>query len=281
MAVTPETTTPPEPPDAARAAIADFLRQFILLITSLAFTNAFTGLLRPSGSEGTLMPRLGGAAMTFHPDSAAAAAEPWASLPLFAIYILVGTRFVLVNWIYLSTLYGEASGSARQPRIAPDAVSIFLTGIGIGLLSYYCSAGLSYGFFVLLAAILLIDALCSLASLSVNRESMDEADRRSAIVWLANNLGFGLACLGLVLRLDWPTPPGAGAYRLLMALAALNCAVSLANAYAGYLAAKPRRRRHEMRLRRETDRLHAALGPALERRLRELAAATQTDPPAA
>jgi hypothetical protein len=103
-----------------RSIIADAIKQMVLIIISLGFPNAYTHLAKPDDiAKGS-----GLHFFELSPDSRL----------IFALYVLIGTRFLLTSWLYLSTTYRD--DNPKKLRILPDAMGIFLVGIMVGVLVY-------------------------------------------------------------------------------------------------------------------------------------------------
>jgi hypothetical protein len=193
-----------------RTVIADAIKQMVLIIISLGFSTAYTLLSKPDEKGLHFFSLLCSRADTpCHVDSS--------SLSIFAIYVFIGTRFLLTSWLYLSSTYRD--DNPKKLRILPDAIGIFLTGVFIGVQSAYASVQWMSDFFMLFCLVLLIDVVFSIASVVINWEAVRGEGLRQELLWIGNNVVFGIAIM-FALREPAPSPP------VLMALAFLNCTVS-------------------------------------------------------
>jgi hypothetical protein len=244
----------PEQPDPNRAAIADLIKQFILLITGLAFANAFGILVRPPDLTGKLRDPIGYVAMPSALDHLGDAnGGVRENVIIFLIFIVVGTRFLVVNWLYLTATYGESNGLERQPSIIFDAIGVFLTGIGVGVLGFYATITLVHDFFVLLIAILLFDATASGLSLMKNRKLLHVDDKKKVKLWTLNNAVVGLISILVI----WGAPRSEVdnfRYYALMAFAVSNCLVSVSIAYFAFFSSAAKQRRNDVQMKREAMR---------------------------
>lgn len=202
-----------------RSIIADAIKQMVLVVISLGFSNAFTNLskqppLLPSGL----------------------------SLEIFVIYILIGTRFLLTSWLYLSTTYRDTPNSdehLKKLNIEPDAVGISLTGILIGVQSSYATVDNLRYFFCLFCLVLFVDVVSSAISLAINREVAKDKGLRHELYWILNNAVLG-AAMFVVIVMYVPLDPGAvfapsgWPVVALMIAASLNCLISLGISWCGY-----------------------------------------------
>jgi hypothetical protein len=226
-----------------RGFIADAIRQMVLLVISLGFTNAFGILLaKPDNDPEAAIPHLfcRACVAAFREACGAPAgsctAVTWPSFLIFSIYILFGTRFLLTSWLYLSTTYRDED-NPRRLRILPDAIGIFLTGVVIGLQSYYASVAFMSDFFLMVCLVLFVDVVSSAASIAVNRKAVEREGLRRELLWVANNMLCGVAMFILVLKylhygqLNWSVS-------LLVFLAFLNSLLSFLITYFGYFRAK-------------------------------------------
>ena len=211
-----------------RGIIADAIKQFVLIVISLGFSNAFTILSRP------LMGADGLSHLFTHQGCAACSLIKRESWLIFAIYTLIGARFLLTNWLYISTTYRD--DNPKQLRIIPDAVGIFLTSIFIGIQSSYASADFMTDFFEIFCVILAVDVVSSFASIGMNRRQLIGDGLCQELLWVGNNLILGVASVGWILaypphdrtdRSVWP----------LMGLAFLNCAISFGITWYWYFRA--------------------------------------------
>ena len=158
-----------------------------------------------------------------------------ATLMIFAIYVLIGPRFLLTSWLYLSTTYRE--DNPRNLRILPDAIGIFLTGVIIGVQSCYASEKSMPDFFQIFCLVLLIDVVSSLGSVGLNWQAVKGEGLPQELFWIGNNVVFGI--LTFVTLLKSPSfDPASSTVRSLMAYAFLNCAVSFVISWFGYFRAK-------------------------------------------
>jgi hypothetical protein len=212
-----------------RGIIADAVKQMVLVIISLGFSNAFMILAKPAEKN-------------LHLFSAACRAETescpvvqYDSRLIFAIYVLIGTRFLLTSWVYLSTTYRD--DNPKTLRILPDAIGIFLTGILIGVQSSYASADWMPDFFLLFLLVLLVDVISSVASIIMNLQAVKDEGLSQELWWIGNNFVFGIATFA-VLIVHLPYDPTRWPAGLLMSIAFLNCAISLGVTWRGYFRAK-------------------------------------------
>jgi hypothetical protein len=189
---------------ALNTVVANILLQFVVLIISLGFANAF---------------------QLFAPQAAFDR-----SILAFAIYVLVGLRFLAANLLYLAYEYPQPSNEPAPPnapaqpppkKIYADACGMIVTGIVIGLAGSYvteppvpdhcamppCDApySASLRFYLCLLVILAADFGGSLWSHWVNRDkskkfwpSLKSCDVR----WILNNLIFG-AIIAALLYFLW------------------------------------------------------------------------------
>jgi hypothetical protein len=222
-----------------RSIIADAVKQMVLIIISLGFSNAYTIV---SKSDDKVLHFFSATCET----GAKCHHVSGDSLLMFAIYVLIGTRFLLTSWLYLSTTYRD--DNPKKLRILPDAIGIFLTGVFIGVQSSYASAQWIPDFFMLFCLILLIDVVSSLASLGMNWRAVKHEGLAQEIAWIGNNFAFGIATFVAVLKSPPFDPIGSGAH-LLMPFALLNCAISFGISWFGYFRAKrvaPKRLDHDL-----------------------------------
>lgn len=214
-----------------RAAIADAIKQMVLIIISLGFANAFAILATP-GDTAVKGPHLLDKMCAMAAGGCTGFA--WDSLLIFTVYVLVGARFLLTNWLYLSAAYPD--DNAKDMKILPDALGIFLTGLVIGVQSSYASATSPKtiaDFFLLFCLVLGIDVVFSIGSIRLNRAVLKDGDLAQECLWAGNNVVFGIASFTLVLSM-FPFDASSGTTWLLTLLALLNCMVSLAITYHGY-----------------------------------------------
>jgi hypothetical protein len=208
-----------------QSIIADALKQMVLVIISLGFSNAFLVLVKPDDK-------------VLHLFNAACGAEPkgcplvqWDNLLIFLLYILVGTRFLLTNWLYLSTTYRD--NNRNKLHISPDAIGIFLTGVLIGMQSSYASPGWMPDFFLVFSLVLLADTVASIVSIGLNWQVVKHEGLRQELWWTGNNLFFCVATSVLLVShppynsTSWPGV-------LLMVVAFLNSLISLVITWLGY-----------------------------------------------
>jgi len=245
------------------------IKQFLLIIVSLGLTAAFGILSRPLSSDGTasqsiahLVQRCAAPAGNASGETAAAAkcltvgADAWA---VFLLYILICTRFLLSNWLYLSSIYAdpetirqrarnssgttsaipaaspgappsEAPPEKPRPHIRWDAIGVVCTGLILGIQSAYAAPSTLYDFFVLFAAILFFDLVTSALSLRANAGALKGRAKRDTRYWNVNNVLFLAAALAFLYSTDPSAPPNvrSGTYIALSACAFLNCVGSLA-----------------------------------------------------
>ncbi|HXZ00628.1 MAG TPA: hypothetical protein VEI03_11545 [Stellaceae bacterium] len=214
-----------------RSIVADALKQMVLVIISLGFANAVQILAEP-GKTAENGPHV--VEWICLPANKSCHGFALDDLLIFAIYVLVGARFLLTNWLYLSTTYRE--DSPKDLKILPDAIGIFLTGVVIGVQSSYVTAKSGSpiaDFFLLFCLILSVDGVFSVISLAVNCSVLDYDDRAQEWRWLRNNVFFGILSLALVF---WRPPLEPSSWRVyaLIFLAFLNCLMSFHATYRGY-----------------------------------------------
>jgi hypothetical protein len=204
-----------------RNTVADAIRQMVLIIISLGLPFAFTHLAKPDDVAQ-------GRGLHFFQLSPT-------SLVIFAIYVLIGTRFLLTSWLYLSTTYRD--DNPRKLRILPDAIGILLTGVLIGVQSCYASEKSMTDFFMLFCLVLLIDVVASLVSVRMNWEAVKGDGLWQELCWIGNNVFFGTLAF-VAVPTSYPFPLSDSTAHLLMAYALLNCAISFLISWFGYFRAK-------------------------------------------
>jgi len=204
-----------------RSIIADAIRQMVLIIISLGLPIAYNHLAKPDDVAQ-------GHGLHFFQLSPA-------SLLLFAIYVFIGTRFLLTSWLYLSTTYRD--DNPRKLRILPDAIGIFLTGVIIGVQSCYASEKSMPDFFQIFSLVLLIDVVFSLASVAMNWQAVKGEGLFQELCWIGNNVVFGALTFIAVSKAPSFDPTDSTAHSL-MAYALLNCLISFVISWFGYFRAK-------------------------------------------
>jgi hypothetical protein len=204
-----------------RSIIADAIKQMVLIMISLGLPIAYTHLAKPDKvAEGDGL-------HFFHLSPT--------SLVIFAIYVFIGTRFLLTSWLYLSTTYRD--DNPRKLRILPDAIGIFLIGVLIGVQSCYASEKSMTDFFMLFCLVLIIDVVSSIASVGMNWQAIKGEGLYQELCWIGNNAIFGTLTFIAVPK----SPPfylADSTAHLLMAYALLNCAISFLISWFGYFRAQ-------------------------------------------
>ena len=204
-----------------RSIIADAIKQMVLIVISLGLPNAYTFLAKPDDVAR-------GSGLHFFELSLN-------SRLIFAIYVLIGTRFLLTSWLYLSTMYRD--DNPKKLRILPDAMGIFLVGIMVGVQSCYASQNSMSDFFQIFCLVLWIDVAFSLASVAVNWQAVKDEGLRQELCWLGNNVLFGTLTAVAVSQSPRFGPTSSTAH-LLIACALLNCATSFVISWFGYFRSR-------------------------------------------
>jgi hypothetical protein len=204
---------------ANQSTIADAVKQFVLIIISLGFSSAF-GILTKAVAD--KLPHIySHVCFVYDPTCQG---FNLANLLVFAIYVLVGTRFLLTNWLYLTATYQNDNN--KELVMWPDAVGTSLTGILIAIQSSYAAWVTVSDFFWWFLAILGIDVFFSVISLAVHWRTPGSKDWRREGLSMANNVIFGLLSLRVLVSSrdsGW-----------LIFIAFLNSMVSFAISYRGY-----------------------------------------------
>lgn len=162
-------------------AVSGILQQFVVIIISLGLANAFTLFATQETFE-------------------------LAHVLSFAIYLLVGLRFLAANLLYLAYQYGR---EVQHPkRIYADAFGMVITGVVIGLQGSYVTSihdsapNASARFYFCLLIILLVDAVFSIWSHAINamegERFLDRGIASCDVRWVLNNVVFAVI-IGLLL----------------------------------------------------------------------------------
>ena len=212
-----------------RSIIADAVKQMVLIIISRGLPNAYTILTK---SDDKVVHFVAAACPT---RGEACHVVSSSSLLIFAIYVLIGTRFLLTSWLYLSTTYRD--DNPKKLRILPDAIGIFLTGVFIGVQSSYASEQWMTDFFLLFCLVLLIDVVFSVASVGMNWQAVKGEGLPQELCWVGNNFVFGIAAFITLVRSAPVRPDSSSAYALML-FAFLNCAISFGISWFGYFRAQ-------------------------------------------
>src|SRR6516164_6840152 len=140
-----------------RLALADMVKQFLLIVVSLGLTNAFSILANPPGTDdtaGKVIVRIVQQCPAAAPLSSHCMTISWANGLICLIYILVCTRFLLSHWLFMSDVYTRRASTAPRRHLRFEAMGVFLTGILLGVQSSYAAENTLYDFVVLFTAIL-------------------------------------------------------------------------------------------------------------------------------
>ena len=190
-----------------RVALAEMIRQFLLIIVALGLTKAFE----------ILADRL-----------------DWKTAGVFLVYVLICTRFLLGNWLYISklgVLYETPAGTETRPHIRFEATAVFLTGMVLGWQSNYTEANKLFLFFVLFVVTLLVNATVWPMFLHVyaqpNNNFLSSRERSDIEDSILNDVVFfflsGIFIVILwVYNFDQTSPLYATAYMLLGIFATIN-----------------------------------------------------------
>lgn len=233
-----------------RSIIADAVKQMVLVVISLGFAKAFDLFLTTPETSATVRETRRLLAQCLQ-GSVPCPVTPIAFL-VFCVYLLFGTRFLLTSWLYLSTTYRDDNMS--NPQILPDAIGISMTGVVIGMQSYYASEVTIADFFLMICVVLFIDVVSSVISVAVNKEAVEGEGLGRECLWICNNLIFGVAMFAVLANSKYqPAPPCS---QILIILACVNSLLSFGIAWNGYFrvhrySTKFESRSHLRRVRRD------------------------------
>jgi hypothetical protein len=226
---------------STRLALADMIKQFLLIVISLGLTNAFAILASPPGADdavGKVIVRIFQQCTPSSSNSSHCANISLGNLFICVIYIMICTRFLLSHWLFLSNVYARQASTGPRRHIRIEAFGVFLTGILLGMQSSYAAVNTLYDFVALFAIILLIDSFVSFLSVVTFPTSLSLNDKLETVYWTVNNVFFCFLC-GLVLwYIGRSREPDLKSffYWLLIALVLANCAISLCITLYNYLS---------------------------------------------
>jgi hypothetical protein len=209
-----------------RRQIPEMIKQFLVIIVSLALANAFHILTHRPDTDKDNIVRI------FQHYSAPYPAPVDSNQSIFdggnlivcIIYVLICARFLFHHWLYMSTVYADLN-RPRQ-RIRFEAIGVVLTGIFLGVQSYYTAARTFYDFISLFTIILGIDFLISVPSLLEDRAVLFQNQKRGVLYWILNNIAFGLFFVFWLLHVGTSTEVDLTFWRLAIVFVVLNCGLS-------------------------------------------------------
>lgn len=218
-----------------RQQFPEMIKQFLLIIVSLGLANSFQLLTHRPGTEPDKIIRI------FQPYSARLPEPVNSDQSIFGgnfivclIYVIICARFIFHHWLYLTTVYAHLDSTAEvglhKPRqhLRYEALGVVLTGVFLGVQSYYAVVRTFYDFVALFTIIVGVDFGMSVLSLWEDRKSLrhNQRRRRGVWYWIWNNTVFLLLFVFCLLYIGSSTKVDLKSWWLVILFVVLNCGIS-------------------------------------------------------
>jgi hypothetical protein len=188
-------------PQDKRQQFLEMIKQFLLIIVSLGLANSFQLLTHRPGTEPDKIIRI------FQSYSARLLEDVNSDQSIFGgnfivclIYVIICARFIFHHWLYLTIGYSHPDSTAKvgdhEPRqyLRYEALGVVLTGVFLGVQSYYAAVSTFYDFVALFTIIVLLDLGMSVASRWEDRkflrQNQNQRRRDGVRHWIWNNTVF-------------------------------------------------------------------------------------------